>query len=61
MLRSQDIVERVLKRFLTGGLEAVPRRTAPGRARTVTAAWEAELFRVIEMDHARQWDKTWLK
>jgi len=50
VLRSQDTVERVLKRFLMGGLDAVPRRTAPGRARTVTAAWEAELVRVIELD-----------
>ncbi len=50
VLRSQDTVERVLKRFLAGGLNAVPRRTAPGRARTVTAAWEAELLRVIELD-----------
>src|SRR5436305_3774930 len=50
VLRSQDTVERVLTRFLTGGLDAVPRRTAPGRARTVTAAWEAELVRVIELD-----------
>ena len=50
VLRSQDTVERVLKRFLMGGLDAVPRRTAPGRARTVTAAWEAELLRVIELD-----------
>ena len=50
VLRSQDTVVRVLKRFLTGGLGAVPRRTAPGRERTVTAAWEAELLRVIELD-----------
>jgi transposase len=50
VLRSQDTVVRVLKRFLTGGLDAVPRRTAPGRERTVTAAWEAELVRVIEVD-----------
>jgi transposase len=50
VLRSQDTVVRVLKRFLTGGLDAVPRRTAPGRERTVTAAWEAELLRVIEWD-----------
>ena len=49
VLRSQDTVERVLKRFLLGGLDAVPRRTAPGRARTVTAAWEAERLRVIEL------------
>ena len=50
VLRSQDTVVRVLKRFFTGGLDAVPRRTAPGRERTVTAAWEAELLRVIEVD-----------
>ena len=30
VLRSQDTVVRVLKRFLSGGLDAVPRRTAPG-------------------------------
>src|SRR6266705_2098789 len=50
VLRSEDTVERVLKRFLRGGLDAVPRRTAPGRARPVTSAWEAELVRVIELD-----------
>jgi transposase len=50
VLRSQDTVVRVLKRFLTGGLDAVPRRTAPGRERRVTAAWEDELLRVIEVD-----------
>jgi transposase len=50
VLRSQDTVVRVLKRFLMGGLDAVPQRTAPGRERTVTAAWEAELLRVIELD-----------
>src|SRR5438876_8966558 len=58
VLRSQDTVERVLHRFLAGGLAAVPRRTAPGRARTSTNAWEAELLRVIELDPARQWDRT---
>jgi transposase len=58
VLRSQDTVVRVLKRFFTGGLDAVPRRTAPGRERTVTAAWEAELLRVIELDPARQSDRT---
>ena len=42
VLRSQDTVVRVLKRYFTGGLDAVPRRTAPGRERRVTAAWEAE-------------------
>jgi transposase len=50
VLRSQDTVVRVLKRFFAGGLDAVPRRTPPGRVRTVTAAWEAELVRVIELD-----------
>ncbi|HEY6410806.1 MAG TPA: helix-turn-helix domain-containing protein, partial [Ktedonobacteraceae bacterium] len=50
VLRSEDTVARVLKRFLTGGLDAVPRRSAPGRERTVTSAWEAELVRVIELD-----------
>jgi transposase len=48
--RSQDTVLRVLKRFLYGGLEAVPRRSAPGRRRTITPAWGAELLRVIELD-----------
>src|SRR5258707_10213394 len=50
VLRSQDTVVRVLKRFFTGGVDAVPRPTAPGRERTVTAAREAELVRVIELD-----------
>src|SRR6266702_1557446 len=50
VLRSQDTAVRVLKRFFAGGLDAVPRRTASGRVRTVTAAWEAELIRVIELD-----------
>jgi transposase len=44
------MVLRVLKRCRDGGLDAVPRRSAPGRARTVTPAWEAELLRVIERD-----------
>jgi len=50
VLRSQDTVVRVLKRFLSGGLDAVPRRRAPGRERRVTVSWEAELLRVIELD-----------
>ena len=58
VLRSQDTVVRVLKRFVTGGLDAVPRRTAPGRERTVTAAWERALLRVIELDPARQSGRT---
>jgi transposase len=50
VLRSPDTVRRVLHRFQAGDLDAVPRRTAPGPARTVTPAWEAELLRVIEVD-----------
>lgn len=50
VLRSPDPVVRVLKRFLNGGLDAVPRRTAPGRERRVTTDWEIELLRVIELD-----------
>ena len=50
VLRSRDTVARVLHRFRDGGLDAVPRRTAPGPARTVTPAWEAELLRVVELD-----------
>ena len=50
VLRSPDTVVRVLKRFLNGGLDAVPRSTAPGRERRVTTAWETELLRVIELD-----------
>ena len=49
VLRSHDTVARVLHRFRAGGLGAVPRRTAPGPAPTVTPAWEAELLRVIEL------------
>lgn len=50
VLRSEDTVARVLNRFLAGGLDAVPRRTPPGRERQVTTAWETELLRVIELD-----------
>ena len=32
VLRSQDTIVRVLKRFFTGGLDAVPRRTASLRS-----------------------------
>ena len=58
VLRSQDTVVRVLKRFLTGGLDAVPRRRAPGRERRVTVAWEGELLHVIELDPARRSERT---
>lgn len=50
LLRSDDMVQDVLKRFRAGGPDAVPRRYAPGRARTVTPAWEAALLRAIERD-----------
>jgi transposase len=51
VVRSEDTVARVLKRFLTQGLEAVPRKsTTPRRERIVTTAWEVELLRVIELD-----------
>jgi transposase len=48
--RSRDTVERVLTRFRDGGLDAVPRRFAPGSAPTISPAWTAELLRVIELD-----------
>ncbi len=50
VLRSQDTVVRVRKQFFIGGLDALPRRTALGRERRVTAVWEVELLRVIELD-----------
>src|SRR5919199_5711832 len=50
VFRSRDTVERVLKRFLSSGVAALPRRKAPGKAPTVTPAWKAELLRVIELD-----------
>jgi transposase len=49
-LRSRDTVERVMTRFRDGGLDAVPRRFAPGSAPTITPTWTAELLRVIELD-----------
>ena len=50
VLRSHDTIARALRCFRAGGLNAVPRRAAPGPARTVTPAWEAELPRVVELD-----------
>ncbi len=49
VLRSRDTVLRVLRRYLDGGTDAVPRRTAPGSARTVTPQWERELLRVVDL------------
>jgi transposase len=50
VVRSHDTVSRVLRRYRDGGLDAVPHRPRPGRAATVTPAWQAELVRVIELD-----------
>jgi putative transposase len=50
VFRSRDTVERVLKRFLHGGMAAIPRRKAPGMVPTVTLEWKAELLRVIDLD-----------
>jgi hypothetical protein len=49
VLRRHDTGVRVLKRFLTGGLKAGPRRFGTDRERTITPAWEVELPRVQEM------------
>jgi transposase len=50
VFRSRDTVERVLNRFLQGGIAALPPRQAPGRAPTVTPEWKAALLRVIDLD-----------
>jgi putative transposase len=50
VFRSRDTVERVLKRFLHGGVAAIPRRKAPGMTPTVTPEWKSELLRVIDLD-----------
>jgi transposase len=50
VLRSHDTVQRVLHRFLAGGLAAVPRRTSPGAPVRLSQPAEAELARVIEED-----------
>jgi transposase len=50
VLRSRDIIERVLNRFRQGGLDAVPYKK-PGRSEPkVTLTWKAELERVVELD-----------
>jgi Winged helix-turn helix len=46
VLRSQDTVVRVLKRFLSGGLDA-------GRERRVTAAWESDGVRNLRIMQVR--------
>jgi transposase len=61
VFRSRDTVERTLKRFLQGGVAALPPRKAPGMAPTVTPEWKAELLRVIDLDphtvgvHSANW------
>ncbi len=50
VLCDDDTVLRVLKRFLSGGLDAISARTSSGNPRTVTPAWESELLRVMERD-----------
>ena len=49
VVRSHDTVSRVLRQYRAGGLDAVPHRPRPGRAATVTPAWQAELVRVMEL------------
>ncbi len=49
VLRSPDTVQRVLRRYLDGGTDAVPRRSPPGGERVVTPQWETKLVRVIEL------------
>jgi hypothetical protein len=50
VLCDDDTVLRVLKRFLSGGLDAIPGQTSSGQGCTVTPAWESELVRMMEMD-----------
>jgi transposase len=47
--RGPHQVRKVLRRFQREGLAGLAPRTAPGRAVQVTAAWLAELQRVIEL------------
>ena len=51
--RPARTVVRVLQRFAAGGVAAVPYRVPPGRAPRVTAAWRAELVRVVDLDPRR--------
>jgi transposase len=48
--RSPDTVRRVLKRYLTGGPDAVPHRPHPGQPPHWPPAWEQELVRVADLD-----------
>jgi transposase len=48
--RRPRTVVRALRRFAAGGAAGVPYRVASGSAPTVTAAWRAELVRVVDLD-----------
>jgi transposase len=48
--RCHDVVLRVLKRFLVGGADAVPRGHSTGRPPTVNSQWQSELRRIIDLD-----------
>jgi transposase len=48
--RSPDTVRRVLKRYLAGGVDAIPHRPHPGQPPHYPPVWEAELRRVVELD-----------
>ena len=48
--RSPDTVRRVLKRYLTGGPDAVPHRPHLGQPPHYQPAWQAELVRVADLD-----------
>jgi len=48
--RSPDTVRRVLRRYLSGGPEAVPHRPHPGQPPRYPPAWGAELVRVADLD-----------
>lgn len=48
--RAHDTVVRVLRRYQTGGLAAVPPKTGPGPKPNVTAPWQEELLRVMDDD-----------
>lgn len=50
VFRSRDTVERLLHRFLDAGVAGLQPRTSPGKPLTVTAAWQTELLRVIDLD-----------
>jgi transposase len=48
--RSPDTVRRVLKRYRTGGPDAVPHRPHLGQPPHYPSGWQAELVRVADLD-----------